>query len=271
MSTYSDEEEENVILKDNNEIISINLKHNPNLKVLIVDNLSELERINIYVTDGLYVSISNCEKLSNINIIECSEDDQYGSYFYLGENLKSLEIIFLDSFKILKVADEIFDKLISATLSNIKSLICNFNNFPKLEGLTLENVVASNLIVDSEIISLVSLSYCSFENIEITGKGHINAFEFYNNEYKSLKTENLIKISYLLLYHDNEITPYIPLSDEIYEILIFYINVDSLYDSHYKFFIERNSSKIELVNKLTLDKITLDDMKFNVAQKKCAR
>jgi len=270
MSAYTSQEEK-VILKDNDEIISIDLNNNPNLKVLIIDNLPNLEKIDFFINEGLYVSISNCEKLTNIiTLYGLLFHNVYGSYFYLGENLKSLERINIYHFNTIKIADEVFDKLKDLTMTHIKSLICNFKNFPKLNTLALAYVEISDLIVDSGRISLFSLSHCSFENIEITGKGHINSFEFYNNEYKSLKTENPIKSSYLILYNDNKVVPYIPLSDEIDDDLKFFINMDNLYDSKYKYFIERNLSKVKIYNRRH-NKITLDDIKFNVPQKKRAR
>jgi len=272
MSAYASQEEK-VILKGNDEITSINLDDNLNLKVLIIDNLSKLEDVEICINEGLYVSISNCQKLTNIiNYYGLLDYNEYGSYFYLGENLKSLNRIVLSNFKIFKLADEIFDELEYLILSHIKSLICNFRNFPKLNELKLEHVESSDLIIDSETISFLDISDCSFENIEIIGNGNINYFDIVNTEYNSLKTENPIKAANISLYNDNnKMIPYIPLCDEIDKVLKFFINIDNVYDFEYKYFIERNLSKIELVNKLTLDKITLDDMKFNVAQKKRAR
>jgi len=274
MSNYTSQEE-NIILKNNDEITSIDLENNSNLKVLIIDNLSKLESISIYVTDGLYVSISNCEKLTDIkNSITyfLIKDNQYGSYFYLGENLKSLDYIYLSFFKTVKMSNEIFNKLSFLSLKRINTLICDFKNFPNLTTLCLVNITISNLIVDSERISLLLLSRCSFENIEIIGKGSIKRFEFNNNNYKSLKVEQSIKATHISLCNDNsKLIPYIPLSDEIDKILKFCIGVDNVYDYQYKFFIEKNSSKIILINDKNYDELTLNDMKFNVLQKKCAR
>jgi len=262
MSTYTSQEEK-VILKDNHEIAFINLENNPNLKFLIIDNLSNLERIEIPIKEELYVSISNCEKLKKI-VTSC-DYDVYGSYFYLGENLKYLEIISLKNFNTIKIVDQVFDKLEELIITHIKSLICNFNNFPKLNSLVLENVVATNLIVDSEKISFLNISNCLFENIEITIKGNIKYFEFNNNEYKLLKTENPIKVEWLILRNDNnnKIFPYIQLSDEINGNLKFFVNIDNLYDYEYKYFIERNLSKVKIYNRYH-KLITLDDIKFSV-------
>jgi len=270
MSTYTSQEEK-IILKDNDEINSIDLENNLNLKVLIIDNLSNLEKIEIPITEGLYVSISNCEKLKKI-FTYCDYYDVYGSYFYLGENLKYLEIISLQYFNTVKIVDQVFDKLKDLSMDYIKSLICDFKNFPKLYFLRLYHVEYENLIVDSERICLFSLLWCSFENIEITGKGNIKFFEFNNNNYKSLKVEQSIKTINITLYNaDNRMIPYIPLSDEIDKILNFCIGVDNVYDYQYKSFIERNLSKINLIDYSSEEEISLDDMKFNVPQKKRAR
>jgi len=275
MSTYNSQEEK-VILKDNDQITSIFLDSNYNLKVLIIDNISNLEKIHICINEGLYVSISNCENLKTINTYysHFNNNNVYGSYFYLGENLKSLRRIDLSNFKTLKVADEVFDKLDSLNLSDIKSLICDFKNFPKLYELYFEHVESSDLIVDSERVSTLSLSHCSFENIEIIGNGNINDFDItiINTEYKSLKAENPIKTTDIAIYYNdnNKMIPYIPLSNEIDEVLKFYVDIDNLYDYEYKYFIERNLSKVKIYTD-NYEEITLDDMKFNVPQKKRAR
>jgi len=273
MSVYASQEEK-VILKDNDEITSIDLEYNRNLKVLIIDNLPNLETVNISITDGLYVSISNCEKLTYITSSSRYLDyDQYGSYLYLGENLKFLDCIDLEIFNTVKIADEVFDKLESVSLSHIKSLICDFKNFPKLDDLSLEHVATSNLIINSETISFFIISHCSFENIEIIGNGDINYIEFNNNEYKSLKTENPIKSSHITIYHDdNKFIPYISLCDKINDNLNLYLNINNIYDFEYKFFIERNSSKLKLLD-INFKHIELDlnNIKFNVPQKKRAR
>jgi len=272
MSTYTSQEEK-VILKDNDEITYINLIDNLNLKVLIVDNLSKLERIIIHVNDGLYVSISNCGKLIDIMSSDSQlDDDQSGSYFYLGENLKSLESIDLNHFKIVKISNEIFDTIESVHFDSIENLICDFKNFPKLKNIRMLYVTSSDIVIDMDIIKFLLLSFCSFDNIKIIRKGHINNFDINNTEYKSLKIENPIKSTHLSLYNDdNKMIPYIPLSDEIDKILKLYINMDNLYDSEYKFFIERNLSKINLINDENYEELSLDDIKFSIPQKKRAR
>jgi len=273
MPNYTSEEEK-IILKNNDEITSIDLEDNLNLKILIIDNLSKLEKVTICVNDRLYVSISNCEKLTNVfNFHITFNYNLYGSYLYLGENLKSLNSISLSNFTIFKLADEAFNELESLTLSDINSLICNFKNFPKLDYLRLANLNTQNLILNSETISYLDISRCSFENIEIIGNGNINYFEFNNNEYKSLKTENPIKATDISLHNDNnnKTVSYIPLSDEIDEVINIKINIDNVYDSEYKYFIERNLSKINLIDYDSYDEITLDDIKFSVPQKKRAR
>jgi len=270
MSTYTSQEDK-VILKNDDKITSINLDNNPNLKVLIIDNLSNLETVNIAVTDGLYVSISNC-----VNLITISDThrylnkNRYGSYFYLGENLKSLKHIELFFFKMIKMADGIYNNLKSICFVYIDNLICNFKNFPKLKSLTIPHVSTQELIINSNIMKNLTISDCSIDNIEILGKCHIYKFVFVNNKYKSLKIENPIKSASLSLYDNNKTVSYIPLSDEIDKTLL-NIDKDNIYDSEYKFFIERNISKLGICNYRTSEKITLDDIKFDIPQKKCAR
>jgi len=271
MSTYTNRYDEKIILKDNDEITSIDLEKSRNLKVLIIDNLSKLEKIVIPVTEGIYISISNCKNLIDImDTLRYLNDNQYGSYFYLGENLKSLIEIRLSNFKTLKVADEIFDNLESVDFDHIERLICDFKNFPKLDYLRLLKVNSSDLILNSEILDSISLRFCSIKNIEIIGKCLMQTFIF-NSEYISLKVENPIKVNYLsLCYDDNKFFPYIPLSDKIDDDLIFCISNDTIYDSEYKFFIERNLSKIKLIDHND-DELSLDDIKFSIPQKKRAR
>jgi len=269
MSTYTSQEE-NIILKDNDEILDIDLERNHNMKVLIIDNLPNLEMIIIRLTDGLYISISNCEKLKIIITSKRLEELIYGSYFYLGENLKSLKLIDSLFFKTLKIADEIFDKLKSLNLVHVKNLICNFKNFPKLNKLNLDYVNTSNLIVNLETIKFFIISNCLFENIELIGKNNMDSFELLGNKYKSIKTEHPIKTKFLDLYDKDKFIHYIPLSDDIDDVLNFHIDIDNLYDSEYKFFIERNLSKINIIDE-DYEDLTLDDMKFNIPQKKRAR
>jgi len=273
MSFYTSEEEK-IILKDNDEITNINLARNRNLKVLIIDNLPNLEKLSIIINEGLYVSICNCVSLigimtvnRDINFSEC------GSYFYLGENLKSLTNITLTKFKTVKFADQIFDELENANFNFIERLICDFKNFSILRQLEMLKVNTSNLIFDSESVVYFTITCCKIDNIEILGKCNMNNFKFSNSEYKSLKIENPIKTDILNLYDKDyaKVFPYIQLSDEIDKTLKFYINLDNIYDSQYKFFIERNSSKIEIYNYSSKEKLTLDDVKFNIPQKKSAR
>jgi len=273
MSVYISRYEEKIILKDNDEIAYIELIDKADKKVIIIDNLPKLKNFNTPVTNEIYVSISNCEKITHIDSMRYSLiDNQYRSYFYLGENLKSLYYTDLAYFKTVKIANEIFNKLETLILTKIKTLICDFKNFPNLKKLCLEYLTINNLIVNSEIINYLTISYCSFENIEIIGKGNIKKIEFNDNEYKSLKIEYPIKVSKITLYNDdNRMIPYISLSDEIDKTLKFYLNIDNLYDYQYKFFIERNLSKIILLDYKTNDKLTLDDIKFSIPQKKRAR
>jgi len=262
MSTYSSQEEK-VILKNDDKIISIDLLNNVNLKVLIIDNLSNLEKIEICINEGLYVSIYNCENLIDIkNNVRYLEDDKTGSQFYLGENLKSLKYIDLAYYKIVKIADKIFDKLESLHLMFIQKLICDFNNFPKLDNLSLKYVNTLNLIVNSELIYFLAISYCSFENIDIIGKDNIERVMFNNNEYKSLKTEHPIKVTDITLNNDDKVVSYIPISDEIDRSIIFYFSVDNIYDSEYKFFIKKNKSKVKIHNSQNGMRLRLKDIKF---------
>jgi len=271
MSTYTSQEEK-IILKDNNEIIFIDLENNRNVKVLIIDNLPNLKDIHMNVNENLYVSISNCVNLDNIIYGTINHKNiEYASYFYLGAKLNSLKHVRLLYFKTVKIENEILHNLESLDFSYIKELICDFNNFPMLSRLTLENVSTANLILTFETISFLVISSCSFENVEILGKYHINDFQFNNNKYKSLKIEHDIRVSNLVLYKSSDkVIPYISLSDDIDKNLAIFINMYNVYDSQYKYFIERNLSKIYLINEKH-EQITLDDVRFDIPQKKRAR
>jgi len=273
MSTYNSSREEKVILRNNDEITYIHLIYNFNLKVLIIDNLSNLTRIDIPMLKDLYVSISNCVNLTSINSNNLYiNNKEYGSYFYLGENMNSLKYVKLDYFKTVKIEDKPFNSLKCILFEYIDKIVCDFKNFPNLHELRLINSKLDDLILISKSLCFFEISHCLLSDIKLLEKIDLVVFNFTDNEYKSLKVEQPVNVSHLKLQDENKIVPYIPLLNTSNGISCFHFNKDNIYDSEYKYYIERNMSKVKILNiesrHIELD---LDDINFYVPQKKPAK
>jgi len=274
MSTYISTNRD-ITLKDNFEINDVYLTCHRHLKNLIIDNLPNLKRVDISLKKGMSVSITNCKRLNGIyihNTADAEDDELYnGSYFYLGNNMKSLHDISISYFDRVEIENDTFDDVRSLHFTHINNLICNFKMFPKLQSIRLDNVNANDLEINTnvlsspdtvyEILMSIVISYCSFGNIMLAGNGKLSTFVFDNNVYKSFQVENPLNVEYLKLYnysYNKQIFPYIPLCD----VERFNVNDENPYDSRYKSFIKSNLSKMRLSSIVDREDITLDDIEF---------
>jgi len=141
---------------------------------IIIDNVINLERIwmRIEKENNLYVIVSNCEKLTEI---ESGYDEIFGtvddsktveSYFYIGENVNNLESIIMNYFGTVIIKDQIFDNLKHLRINTVKNLICDVKIFPALNELIIEIFSFPHLMFDS--IFFPELKEIRFYNISVS-------------------------------------------------------------------------------------------------------
>jgi len=271
MSIYTSQEEK-VILKNNNEIETINLILNYNLKVFIVDNISNLKHIILPNINNLYVSINNCKSLEYIENGDFGDDNINKSYFYLGTDLDSLTNISLYNFEVVKIANETFKEIDNISIYNVKKLEFNLNNFPKLKFITLHNTNTGDIISSSDNITTFSIKKCNVGKVELLGKNEIEYFSFCDNKYTCLKMKNPLSniISFSISDPDN-IFPFLPLLKNNDTLCDFIFNEKTLYDWRYKLYLENSSNHISIKDNISYNCRKIDNIKFYYPQKKCSK
>jgi len=276
MTEYTNKEKNIFFINDEN-IIKIDVTENNKQKVLIIDNLPNVESICLSSILDVYISITNCPKLVKVyvNCIHNIGYEHHGKYLYLGENLNSLKHVSIIDFNTVKFEDQVLYNLEYLKFRSVRKLICDFDNFVNLKTLKLQKIkFEEDIIFDLENVLSFTLSICSFQTLELINNEHLKKFKFYHNEYKSLKAENPISTSELVIsndYKSDMVVPYLPLCNDITEELSFYIFKKNLYDYRYNFFIENNKSKIKLIDQLSKKEVPLHKMKFKYVKKKSAR
>jgi len=243
---------------NNPKIKEIDLYKNARLSKLEIINCPILEDVKFDIDRNISTEIIRCPKIKGIANYYNKNNNNSGTFFYLGKGCSELERMELYGLSIITISSYTFLSLKRVTFSRINFLNVDLHMMPNLEYLSLYKSKFSDMRTTSNNIKTIGIKKCSFKTLTLDGNNKtLKTLMFYDNNFKEFNVKQpLSNLLELEISNKNDRFPPLPLSKDLDNRIIIKVNPKTTYHHSLKDIVESSP----YLNIFTLDE---DEFGYN--------
>jgi len=243
---YKNNQDSNIVIRNNRSITSIDLKGNRDLTNLEVYNCPNLKEITFNNFDNLQVKVGRCNKLNIIDgTVDRTQESYTGNSFTLSKGCNNINYIMLSWFEKVIIHPTDYANLEELYIYDIAEFDFDLAHFPNLREVEIIRVSNPIININSDNLESIEVNECICDELNFNGDNSklesisINHFvDPMYIEFKNPLTEILEELSISMPFRK---FPRLPLPDKANEDFVLSVDIDETrYHISLKHWIEKN-------------------------------